>query len=201
MYRLRKIFIFRGKIMAKIKTKSLIQLTKSITRGITPSYTEENGVKVINQRCVRNNLINLKEARLTDPNEKKINDKKILHKGDILINSTGVGTVGRSAQLKDMTEKLTVDSHVTIVRPNDEVNAEYLGYNIQMLEKEIENLAEGSTGQIELSRERLGNEIIIMYTSLDNQEKIVKILKSIDKKIELNTKINNNYSRFLMMYG
>ena len=183
-----------------IKTKSLIQLTKSITRGIAPSYTDEKGVKVINQRCIRNNLINLKESRLTDPYKKKINDKKILQKGDILINSTGVGTVGRSAQLKDTSENLTVDSHVTIVRPNDKVNAEYLGYNIQMLEQEIENLAEGSTGQIELSRERLGNEIIIMYTSLDNQEKIVKILKSIDKKVEINTKINNKLTVLTLKY-
>lgn len=181
--------------MSNKKTKSLIQLTQSINRGITPSYTEENGIKVINQRCIRNNIINLKESRLTDPNKKKINKQKLLQKGDILINSTGVGTVGRSAQIKELNEKLTVDSHVTIVRPDETVNAEYLGYNIQMLQQEIENLAEGSTGQIELSRERLGNEIIIVYTSLKNQEKIVKILKTIDKKIELNNTINNNFPK------
>lgn len=39
-----------------------------------------------------------------------------------------------------------------------------------MLEKEIENLAEGSTGQTELSRALLKEEIFINYFPIDKQK-------------------------------
>jgi type I restriction enzyme S subunit len=38
--------------------------------------------------------------------------------GDILVNSTGVGTLGRVAQVLGVDEPTIVDSHVTVVRAN-----------------------------------------------------------------------------------
>lgn len=54
-------------------------------------------------------------------------------------------------------------------------------------------LDEGSTGQTELNRERLLEEIMISYPeSFDEQEKIVALLDSLDNKIRQNIKINDN---------
>ena len=113
----------------------------------------------------------------------------------MLINSTGVGTLGRAAQIKEISEPTTVDSHVTILRPNEYIDNLYFGYAVQMLEKNIENLAEGSTGQTELSRVRLEDEIFINCLPIKSQKKIGLILSNIDKKIELNNQINKNLTR------
>lgn len=176
----------------KISLKSLKEVTSYISRGITPSYDEFEGIPVINQRCIRNNTIDFSNVRLTNPSKKKINKDKYLQEWDVLVNSTGVGTLGRSAQIKEITSEITVDSHVTILRPNSLVDPLFFGYSVQYSKKLIEGLAEGSTGQTELSRVRIGEEILIPIHSLKNQEKIGKILSRIDKKISINNKINQN---------
>ena len=59
-------------------------------------------------------------------------------------------------------------------------------------------LDEGSTGQTELNRERLLEEIMISYPeSFDEQEKIVALLDSLDNKIRQNIKINDNLAELL----
>ena len=179
----------------KISLKSLKEVTSYISRGITPSYDEFEGIPVINQRCIRNNTIDFSNVRLTNPSKKKINKDKYLQEWDVLVNSTGVGTLGRSAQIKEITSEITVDSHVTILRPNSLVDPLFFGYSVQYSKKLIEGLAEGSTGQTELSRVRIGEEILIPIHSLKNQEKIGKILSRIDKKISINNKINQNLEK------
>ena len=172
------------------KEVSLAEVTELISRGITPSYTEHDGVRVINQKCIRNNRINLELARLTNPIKRKISEQKKLKLYDILVNSTGVGTLGRVAQVKELDQEVTVDSHITIVRANDKINPRFLGYNLFMQQKNIEHLAHGSTGQTELSRVRLGEAIKIKVPSIREQDKIVSILFSLDEKIELNNEMN-----------
>ena len=180
-----------------VPLKSLKEVTKYLSRGITPSYTENEGVIVLNQRCIRDNKIDWSNIRLTDPQKKKISSDKYLKQYDVLVNSTGVGTLGRSAQVKKLFSDTTVDSHVTILRPNDLVDPMFFGYAVNMVEKNIESLAEGSTGQTELSRVRLGEEIFINLPPKDIQKKIAKILSYLDEKIELNEKINKNLNAIL----
>ena len=73
------------------------------------------------------------------------------------MNSTGVGTLGRVAQIWNIPELTIVDSHVTVVRADPvQVSPFYMGLNLTGREIEIEALGEGSTGQTELSRLRLG---------------------------------------------
>lgn len=126
------------------------ELTTHIIRGITPKYSEE-GVLVLNQKCIRDNQVNLLLGRR---HVGKINNDKILKHGDILINSTGIGTLGRVAQLMNIEGESTVDSHVTIVRPEKNY-INFLGINLSMRQKEIEFLGEGSTGQTELNRQKI----------------------------------------------
>ena len=169
------------------------EIVEYVARGITPKYTEEKeSILVINQKCIRNMVLNLELAKKHDLS-KKISKDKILKKYDILINSTGVGTLGRVCQnFNDIL--LTVDSHVTILRADSQkINPLYLGYAIKNKEKLIESLGEGSTGQTELKKDILLERIQIDYPQNSFlQEKIVSILSSLDEKIELSRKINQN---------
>jgi len=123
-----------------------------ITRGITPKYSDDSDQTVINQKCIRNHAIDLSLARAHAP---KVINEKWLQYGDLLINSTGTGTLGRVAQVWFAPKNLTVDSHITIVRPARENLIFYIGLWGILHEKEIESLHTGSTGQTELPRERV----------------------------------------------
>jgi type I restriction enzyme, S subunit len=146
---------------------------------------------VINQKCIRNYKLNLDLARYTDPEKKKIADEKYLKSFDVLVNSTGVGTLGRVAQISEVNGPVTSDSHVTIVRPDCQtIDPLYFGYCLKSRQKDIESLGEGSTGQTELSRVLLGDMEIEILEDFKEQRAVGNFLKAIDKKIELNQKMN-----------
>ena len=155
-----------------------------IKRGQAPSYTENKSVTVLNQKCIRDGRINLEFSRQTDANLKPVNEWAYLNAIDTLVNSTGVGTLGRVAFVRNLPEPTTVDSHVTIVRPdNKKVEPSFLGLSLNFREADIEGLAAGSSGQTELSREALGNLIITLPT-LPEQKRIVDLISSVDSYIE-----------------
>ena len=127
-------------------------ITSLVVRGITPKYNDATDQLVINQKCIRNHMVDLTPARHHLP---KVITEKWLMQGDLLINSTGEGTLGRAAQIWFVPNNLTVDSHVTIVRPKTAVLRNYIGLWGLTHEAEIESLHTGSTGQTELPRERV----------------------------------------------
>ena len=173
-----------------MKKVLLSEITSFLARGVAPKYTEKDDFYVLNQKCIRDWRVSLKDARFTDTEAKKVHDDRILRDNDILVNSTGQGTLGRVAQFLKLDRLVTVDSHITIVRPNpDLVFPEYLGYVLKGRQNEIELLAEGSTGQTELSKLKLAN-LSIDLPPLDQQKKIADILGSLDEKIELNRRMN-----------
>ena len=128
------------------------EISEMVCRGITPKYNPNSDETVLGQTCVRNNLVLLENGRLHSP--KKVTEKW-LQKYDLLINSTGVGSLGRTAQIWFEPTKLVVDSHVTIVRGKDKKHARYLGFWAFEHEKYIESLHTGSTGQTELPRDHV----------------------------------------------
>lgn len=169
----------------------LCEVAKFISRGITPSYTTGEGLAVINQKCIRNFCLCMKESRVHDLHKKSIHAEKMVQKNDILINSTGMGTLGRVTQVMEDIQA-TVDSHITIVRVNSENDPIFVGYAVKNQQKAIEALAEGSTGQTELSRIRLGQEIFIPQVPKAQQKEIGEILLYLDEKILQNAAINDN---------
>jgi type I restriction enzyme S subunit len=94
----------------------------------------------------------------------------------VLINSTGVGTLGRVAQVLQDIKDCTVDSHVTIVRPSESVDADFLGLQLFELQGHFESLGQGATGQTELGREAIANTDFIA-ASKDIQEKFSATVK------------------------
>ncbi len=77
---------------------------------------------VLNQKCIRDHRVSLGPSRTHTTNVKS---EKVVRRGDVLVNSTGVGTLGRVAQFRSDMEQVTVDSHVTIIRPPCDMPAEY----------------------------------------------------------------------------
>ena len=182
--------------MAEWIEKTLGEVTAFITKGIPPKYVDKENqdtVCVLNQKCNRNFEISYVESRLHNMSLKKVPSEKMLHAGDVLINSTGTGTAGRVAQIFEVPVPTTIDGHMILIRPTDEIDTLYYGYAIKGYQKKIESLAEGSTGQTEINRQRLQDEIIIRFPKDKHIQKSIGIfLLRIDEKIKNNEQINNN---------
>lgn len=155
-----------------------------ISRGITPNYSDD-GILVLNQKCIRDNRVNSALGRYTAI-DTKINPSKLLKNGDILINSTGTGTLGRVSIFKGASDCVTVDGHVTILRAQKSVSPVYLGYFLHSIEPLIENLGRGSTNQKELSTGDL-KRIRIVLPDITTQNKVAEQLSVFDSMIDNNS--------------
>jgi restriction endonuclease S subunit len=158
----------------------LSSVVEFLNRGVAPRYTEdESQLRVLNQKCVREGRVNLTPSRRTLSD--KVPDVKLLRMCDVLVNSTGTGTLGRLARWTRQ-EVCTVDSHITIVRFDahkaDPVCAGFAMLNAQ---SEIEALGEGSTGQTELGRTQLSAVRIIM-PSRDRASRLRPVLDALESR-------------------
>lgn len=168
----------------------LSELAAYIKRGITPKYTE-SGICVLNQKCIRNNQIDYGFARKTST-DKTYDNEKFLISGDILINSTGAGTLGRIAYFPGNSEPVLVDSHVTILRVKEDYPSIVLAYYLFSVEAYIGTLGKGSTNQLELGRDAL---LRLDIPDLSNDE-----LKSYEEVFTgLNSLIRNYKSQIAML--
>ncbi|MGY0588193.1 restriction endonuclease subunit S [Neptunomonas phycophila] len=148
--------------------KKLEKVTSLIRRGISPKYTDEGGISVLNQKCVRDQKISFDDVR-RHRIELDDGDERLLKPFDVVVNSTGVGTLGRVAYVKRLLEKkTTVDSHVSIIRAKPELlSPQYMAWNLMRHQSVIESAANGSTGQVELSKSFLEDiDIIIPSDSI-----------------------------------
>ena len=158
---------------------------------------------------------NLKNNKVIVPSDVKIKEDIrfkdfIINKNDILMALTGdpvykgsIQTwVGRTSKyLND--EIAYLNQRVCKLIPNEKiVYGDYLYYWLIRYDKtyEIAGLFHGSANQANISHKEVG-EMIIDLPSLDIQRKVSKILSDIDKKINLNNKINNNlYEEAVALY-
>ena len=161
------------------RVSSLGDCTSYLNRGISPKYVEVGGVVVVNQKCIRDFAVDLSKARRHDPTQRKI-DGRELCVGDVLVNSTGVGTLGRVAQVLTLDEPAIVDSHVTVVRADAGLGWNYLGLTLMRKQAEIEGFGEGTTGQTELSRGKLASikMIVPSKSMLDQFDEITVPLRN-----------------------
>ena len=161
------------------QTKKLGEVCSFLNRGVSPKYVEKGGIAVLNQRCVRDHVVSFEVGRRHDVKAKSVSDERLLRAGDVLVNSTGTGTLGRVAQLReDPPEPTTVDSHVTIVRPlPGQFFPEFFGYVLRDIEDELKESGEGCGGQTELNRSVLAEKFEVRFPqSLAEQQRIVGLL-------------------------
>jgi hypothetical protein len=151
-----------------------------LNRGVAPRYTEdESQLRVLNQKCIREGRVNLAPSRRTLSD--KVPEGKLLRMCDVLVNSTGTGTLGRLARWTRQ-EACTVDSHITIVRFDArKVDPVCAGFAMLNAESEIEALGEGSTGQTELGRTQL-SAVRINMPSRDRAVMLRPVLDALESR-------------------
>ena len=138
------------KIESNYPQKEIEYLQVLLKRGKSPTYGD-SPIQVIKSGQARGyHDFDFSNKYYLSKNV-KIDDRK-LQKGDILINSTGVGTAGR-VTLFDLDGDFVVDSHITIFRPNELILSEFalLILSVIIGDRALEKMADGSSGQIELS--------------------------------------------------
>lgn len=159
----------------------LRDLCSFLSRGKSPKYSETpNQYPVFAQKCnLKDGDISLSQARFLDETTiSKWPEKYCLRDGDVLVNSTGTGTVGRtrifrSEYLGDY-PFVVPDSHVSVVRSFDEIESTFIFYSLYCQEGQQyfdENLA-GSTNQKELYIDVIGARNI-MLPPINEQKRIV----------------------------
>jgi len=159
--------------------RTLGDVCSFLNRGVSPKYVEKGGVIVLNQRCVRDHRVNFEFARRHDIKAKNVHPERFIQAGDVLVNSTGEGTLGRVAQIREAPlDPTTVDSHVTIVRPHPDLFfTEFFGYVLRDIEEELQASGEGCGGQTELNRSVLADKFIVRFpASIAEQQRIVGVL-------------------------
>lgn len=165
-------------------TPTLGALSDVIRRGISPTYSDR-GVAVVNQKCVRpNGVFDIGRARQHREDSQTIPDELLLRNGDALINSTGDGTLGRTAIVRCAMGKMTLDSHVTLVRTRPHlVHPDYLGYFLATQEEYLIQRSQGSTKQTELAQ-RTVSDLRVPLPSLDEQRHIADYLDTVTADID-----------------
>lgn len=159
-------------------------------RGISPAYLEDENddavpsVRVLNQKCVRSgSRIDYSFARRNDLSKKSVAEELLIRPGDVLINSTGTGTLGRTALVREVSEPTTIDSHVTLVRSKSSVEHRFLGYFMLSSEDILVLESRGSTNQIELSQNTI-SWLEFPLPPLDEQRRIADYLDEETARID-----------------
>ena len=130
--------------------KTTISSVSSILRrGISPKYNDNATFTVINQKCIRQTIVDFSESR---KQEKTFSSEMALIDSDTVICSTGAGTLGRVGQVFGSPTNATFDSHVTLVRTNGRIGAQLLFQSLKDQQTYLQDSGKGSTNQLELSR-------------------------------------------------
>ena len=129
-------------------------LSEILQRGISPEYDDFGELTVISQKCIRQNIMDINEAR---KQTKVFKAELNLVDGDTVICSTGTGTLGRVGQVYGDFPNTTFDSHVTLVRAKPLVGKHFLFWTLKEMQPWFMNMGIGSTNQQELYRGTIKN--------------------------------------------
>ena len=155
-----------------------------MSKGITPKYVESSSVLVINQACIHwdgQRLGNIKYH-----NEEIPVRKRILESGDVLLNATGNGTLGRCCVFICPSDNNTYinDGHVIALSTDravilPEVLNTYLSLNDTQAEI-YRQYVTGSTNQVDIVFSDI-KKMKVPVPSMDEQILFVEVLTQADK--------------------
>ena len=159
-----------------------------LQRGKSPIYSDIKKYPVVSQKCNQWSGFTLEPAKYLAPEVlEKYSDERYLKKHDILINSTGLGTVGRVCLFKTDSKYpiVVADSHVTVVRSTRLISEIYIKYFLSSphIQDNIEDMCSGSTKQKELALNTIKN-LLIPLPPLAEQKRIVEKLDNVLANIE-----------------
>lgn len=167
----------------KVKLGDVVNLS----RGKTPKYGNSD-IQVIKSGMAKG----YRDFDFSVPSylEEGFSNPKLLVKQDILINTTGVGTAGRITFF-DLNGNFVTDSHISTIRTFlDTLNQEFLYYALvcQYSFKDLELMAQGTSGQTELSQKTI-LDLEIFLPAIEEQERIVAELEAERAVIESSRKM------------
>ena len=154
-------------------------VTKDIKRGKSPKYADKSNVLVFAQKCnTKKGYIDLTLAKYLDENIiSKYPEEEFMQDSDIIINSTGKGTLGRIGLYRSSDNKKSLaivpDSHVTIIRNTPKNNFKYIFYILKHHQSYLEKLGSGSTNQTELKPKTI-IDMVLPLPPLAEQQRIVE---------------------------
>ena len=155
-----------------------------IQRGKSPKYSHIKKIPVVAQKCNQWSGFQIDKAQFIDPASiDSYGEERKLVDGDLMWNSTGLGTLGRMAMYWERLNPYGIavaDSHVTVIRPiPNKILSEYLfayfsSYTVQSV---IEDKSDGSTKQKELSTSTVKNYLVPLPPYAEQQRIVAKIHK------------------------
>ena len=162
--------------------------SKEIKRGRAPKYADEGNVLAFAQKCNRKTgEIDISTALWLDrESTNRYSSDEYMLDGDIVINSTGTGTLGRIGIYRDNDNPhhipIVPDSHVTVVRAAKNIEPSYLFFYLKFMQRKIEEMGEGSTNQKELKPLTI-QKIRLPIPPYEEQQRIVKLVHSLTRKL------------------
>ena len=157
-----------------------------IKRGKSPKYAKDSNVFILNQKCIRWGTIDIQYAKKVDHIWlESINKYFLTQEGDVLINSTGEGTIGRSVVVNKNNIGLLYDSHILLLRLNKNyVDPQYFVhvFNSSYGQDQVDYVKSAkTTKQTELGIENL-KRILIPIPPIEIQHRIAQKITIMKKK-------------------
>ena len=159
-------------------------------RGKSPQYGEHKVLPIIAQKCNQWDMIYTDRCLFSSTDSiKKYKEEQFLQIGDVIINSTGGGTVGRTGYIDSYVfekySRYVADSHVTVVRPLPLILQKYIYYFLisPQIQIGLEDRCSGSTNQIELGTSTIYNYLTPVPPIKEQRrivEKIQEVLPIVD---------------------
>ena len=149
-------------------------------QGMTDDYgeqveDEDTNICALKSVCIRAGYVDLETARSVSRGVyEKTKHRAGIQKNDVLINSTGDGTIGRVA-VYNHDFPAVVDGHITILRFTDQDLAWYVGAFLMsdMGQKQITRYINGSSGQVEIYPQ----DIARIWIKPASKNKITKVAR------------------------
>ncbi|WP_293050625.1 restriction endonuclease subunit S [Paludibacter sp.] len=188
---------------SEFKNFPVVKLAIEVFRGKSPVYKNESPVFILNQKCNRWNLLDVSFAKNVDDKWfSSIDESFFTKEGDILINSTGEGTIGRATYIKNEYQGLLYDSHMLLLRIDSNImNPELFVelFNSSFGQSQVNDLKSAqATKQTELGVGNLNRIIMPVPESLQFQEEIVEKIKG-DRGLIINLKSEANINIMLAL--
>lgn len=164
--------------------RTVEELTTLLRRGTAPLYVDESEVLAIGQRCITDSDFDGSRSR---PHSARAMSRVLKPEvDDVLINSTGTGTIGRSVIFRDQASRYIVDGHVTVARPRESVVvSRWLNDVLRSPagQRYLEaRCYAGSTNQVELSATALA-AMPLAVPSVDEQKQVAQVLDALDGQV------------------
>ena len=162
-------------------------LCLDVFHGRSPQYSKKaTECKIIGQQANQNYGIDLSYVKYgTLDFLSQITEREYLQQYDVLLNTLGNGTVGRSGiYINSTPDKILTDGHIFIFRNLNPTISIYFYEYLQEKQESIEKSADGTTNQTFLNLSKT-LEWLIPLPPLSEQKRIVSEIERIFEQIEV----------------